>query len=264
MDGGAQLVDRRYDVFGWEYALINPLDPREVERYAGFIGEPGTRVLELACGTGRLLAELAKRGARCLGIDTSETMLRIAQRNVDALPPESRDLVELRRADMTALDLRERFHLVILADNTFRMLATRDAQVGCLRCVRNHLAPEGTLLLTVRRFDAGRYPGGKREHGWSEPLRNPDTGELVSRSGYTRLAEGAKAMESVFTYRIARGDGTVDTEVCTTRLNTLTIEDIVGLLGEVGFRSVVHKSDERWIDADRSPVVHLVCELYEG
>ena len=45
---------------------------------------PGARVLDLATGTGDLAAEFLRRGARVVGVDFSERMLRLAQRKLGA------------------------------------------------------------------------------------------------------------------------------------------------------------------------------------
>jgi len=44
----------------------------------------GTRVLEIPCGTGNLLLDLARAGYRPIGVDLSNTMLRISQGKVRA------------------------------------------------------------------------------------------------------------------------------------------------------------------------------------
>ncbi len=41
--------------------------------------EPGARVLEIGCGTGALLVQLAGRGADVVGIDTADKMVEMAR-----------------------------------------------------------------------------------------------------------------------------------------------------------------------------------------
>jgi ubiquinone/menaquinone biosynthesis C-methylase UbiE len=41
----------RYDRFGWDYELHNPLSEKAVSWYAKFASDTGGPVLELACGT---------------------------------------------------------------------------------------------------------------------------------------------------------------------------------------------------------------------
>ena len=50
---------KRYELFGWDYPIQAPLSDEEVAWYLKFARETGGPVLELACGTGRLLCRLA-------------------------------------------------------------------------------------------------------------------------------------------------------------------------------------------------------------
>ena len=71
------------------------------------------RVLELGCGTGRVTFALAERGLNVTGIEIAPSMLAQAQATRALLPPEVAARVVLRRGDMTALDLKQTFDLVI-------------------------------------------------------------------------------------------------------------------------------------------------------
>jgi SAM-dependent methyltransferase len=90
----AQAWDaQRYDagfgfVSGYGAELVDVLDPR-----------PGERVLDLGCGTGTLLAEIVRRGARGIGIDADAAMVAAARTNV----PDA----EILRADGHAFELGE-------------------------------------------------------------------------------------------------------------------------------------------------------------
>src|SRR5438132_7150642 len=59
-------------------------------------------VLELGCGTGRVLLELAQAGFRVVGVDASEGMLDACRGRAEAMGLAER--VRLVRADMRALD----------------------------------------------------------------------------------------------------------------------------------------------------------------
>jgi 2-polyprenyl-3-methyl-5-hydroxy-6-metoxy-1,4-benzoquinol methylase len=70
---------RRYERFGWDYDHLSPLSGEEVAWYTGFARVSGGSVLELACGTGRLMTEIATAGFRVEGIDLSDRMLAMAE-----------------------------------------------------------------------------------------------------------------------------------------------------------------------------------------
>jgi SAM-dependent methyltransferase len=107
-------------------------------------------VLELACGTGRLLVPLARRvlardpGGRVVGLDVSPPMLSRAREVVgaDRALATAVDIVE---ADMATFELGRQFDLIVLGFNSFAFLHDLDAQLACLERVGRHLAPGGTF-----------------------------------------------------------------------------------------------------------------------
>src|SRR5437879_5029100 len=66
----AGSYDKRHS-YVWKFgeSLIELLDPK-----------PGERILDLGCGTGHLTAQIAKRGAEVLGMDSSAEMIQEASR----------------------------------------------------------------------------------------------------------------------------------------------------------------------------------------
>src|SRR5690606_8126514 len=105
-------------------------------------GEPG-RILELACGSGRLTAPLVRRGHSVLGLDTSASMLARARARVARLGLAARDRAAFVRADMRRFALGARFPLIVMAFNSFEHLYTRVDVAQCLERVREHLEPGG-------------------------------------------------------------------------------------------------------------------------
>ncbi|MCP4641528.1 MAG: class I SAM-dependent methyltransferase [bacterium] len=60
---------KRYDLFGWDVAEHNPLSEEEVAWYLHYARATGGPVLDLACGTGRLLYRMAEEGCPATGLD---------------------------------------------------------------------------------------------------------------------------------------------------------------------------------------------------
>ena len=105
---------------------------------ASFVMRLGpTTVLDAGCGTGRVAVELARRGARVVGVDVSESMLDTARR----ADPE----IEWIEADLVGLDLGRTFGLVVMAGNVplFTAPGTEAELVGS---VATHVAPGGHLV----------------------------------------------------------------------------------------------------------------------
>jgi SAM-dependent methyltransferase len=139
-DGYNQVVSHHYDA---AYATLPSLGP-DVDFYARLAEESGGRALELGCGTGRVLLELVARGVDGAGVDSSPSMLDVLRGK-----PGARD-VRLWRAQMQRFDLAgSRFPFIYSAFRVFQHLYSIDDQLGCLRCVRDHLEPGGCFAFDV-------------------------------------------------------------------------------------------------------------------
>jgi SAM-dependent methyltransferase len=146
-------------------------------------------VLELACGTGRLLLPVARWGAvqapgfRIVGLDSSPALLaRAREKWAEAGLPED-GAVRLVAGDMRAFELGESFDLIIMGFNALAYLHTPADQLACLRAVRRHLAPGGRfgidLLLPLLGFLA--------ESQDPRPPLRIELDHAVPAAGVTRL-----------------------------------------------------------------------------
>jgi len=124
----------------------------------------GGDVLELGCGTGRVLLPTARAIAalpappdrRVVGLDLSEGMLARCKVKLAAEPAGVRDRVRLVRATMTAFDLDQHFALVTAPFRGFQHLLAVEEQLACLAQVRRHLAPDGRFVFDVFHPDPRR------------------------------------------------------------------------------------------------------------
>lgn len=108
----------------------------------------GGRVLEIACGSGRVLVPLVAAGCDVVGIDVSPHMLAIAQHKLDSNHKTGRG--QLVQADMRdfALD-RTDFDLAIVAVKSFAYLTDRHDQLRALQRIAAHLRPGGALAMDL-------------------------------------------------------------------------------------------------------------------
>lgn len=113
--------------------------------YARACGSP---ILELACGTGRLLVPVAEAGYCVTGVDVSPGMLSLCRRRVERLALAER--VSLVEADMAAFDLPEKkFSLAYIPLRSFAHLFSQEEQVACLQRTHDHLRPGGLFIVAA-------------------------------------------------------------------------------------------------------------------
>ena len=132
------------------YDHVDPYRYRpDVAFYTALATEHGGPVLELGCGTGRVLLPTARAGVEITGLDLSDGMLSVCRSKLAEEAPEVQERVHLSHADMRSFDLDRRFGLVTIPFRPFQHLVTVDDQMACLASAHRHLEPGGTLALDV-------------------------------------------------------------------------------------------------------------------
>ena len=207
-----------------------------------------------------MVCRLAEAGFDVVGLDLSETMLSLARANAAKLPVRAAKRVRFVRADMSDFDLGEPFSLAFIADNSFRSVGTRRRMLSCLRCVRRHLRPGGQLLVTERRLELSRFTDGRRHFGWSEPARDPTTGEMVRRRGEVRLSKDRRRIFSSFTYETTHADGSKTIDDCPWWGPLLRPQEYVELFRKGGFNAAAYVDYTDTKDDGRSGIVCYVCQ----
>jgi SAM-dependent methyltransferase len=106
----------------------------------------GAYVLEVACGSGRVVVPLAAAGFQVVGIDASGPMLAIARQKIEAAGCQA----TLVQADMRSFDLnRADFDLAVVAVKSFAYLTETHGQLACLQAIHRHLRPGGVLAIDL-------------------------------------------------------------------------------------------------------------------
>lgn len=103
----------------------------------------GARILDLACGNGRVARELARRGASVVGIDISEGLLDIAQAAESDAPLG----ITYLRADATSPDALHGDVFDAVACNYG--LSDIDDLDAALATVQRVLRPDGAFVLSI-------------------------------------------------------------------------------------------------------------------
>jgi len=122
---------------------------KDIPFYIEYAKMAGDEVLELACGTGRILIPIAKQGIKITGIDISEGMLNIARQKANNLDENTRKNATLIHGDMRQFELAKRFSFVYIAFRSFQSLLTKEDQGACLECVHRHLENQGIFILDL-------------------------------------------------------------------------------------------------------------------
>jgi len=132
----------------YDYDNVGGPMTEDIPFYLGYAEETGGPILELACGTGRVMIPIAEASFTVHGLDFSENMLQVERRKISE--KGLWDRVTLTLGDMADFDLPVKgFTMAFVAVRSFMHLFTQGIQLGCLRCVHRHLRPGGLLLMDL-------------------------------------------------------------------------------------------------------------------
>ena len=123
------------------YDLVGKDVPYGLDFYVALARAARGRVLDIACGTGRILLPCLQAGVDIEGLDLFEPMLKTLRAKAADLGLSPR----LHQADMSDFSLPSRFALMMIPFNAFIHNMTQEAQIRCLQLCREHLLPGGEL-----------------------------------------------------------------------------------------------------------------------
>jgi SAM-dependent methyltransferase len=121
-----------------------------------------SRFLEPACGTGRLVAELATRGYQVTGFDVSQPALSYLRRRLTRRGLHAQTF----KAEMSDFRLGRPVDAAYCTINTFRLLLTEQAAHGHLACIAGSLRPGGIYVIGLQLVSLD--DGEEGTHCWMQ------------------------------------------------------------------------------------------------
>jgi SAM-dependent methyltransferase len=170
-------------LYDWEYRRRRD----DVRFYGTLADERGGPILDLGCGTGRLMLPLLRAGHIVVGVDRAPAMLARAAARLARLAPGARRRALLVRADLRRLPLAgARFQFAVAGFHTIQHLATDSELSGFFAAVARALAPGGWFAFDTfapnARFLA-RAAAKSDSRRWARTrFRHPTTGRATEYS----------------------------------------------------------------------------------
>lgn len=124
-------------------------DLQDLPFYLDLARRTGGPVLELACGTGRILLPIARQGIAVHGVDRSTAMLDVLRENLRREPKDARELVSLFEGDIRNFRSNREYPLVIIPFRPLQHMFTVEDQLAALNTAAFHLEPGGLLAFDV-------------------------------------------------------------------------------------------------------------------
>jgi SAM-dependent methyltransferase len=217
------------------YDLDQGAYEEDISFYLALAQRTGSPILELGCGTGRLVVALAQAGHSVVGVDNLPAMLARAQEKVTAAGPELAGRVQLLPADLRQLALERRFALAILAVNTFMHLSNPQDQARALAGICGHLSPGGLLVLDLFHPHPAVLTPSEGQVLLERVLTDPETGDPVLKFVSQRVDHAEQTITATFIYDHIREGGELLRTTATFPMRFLYRSEAERMLEKAGF-----------------------------
>jgi SAM-dependent methyltransferase len=213
---------------------------------ARYLAAPPRSVLDVGCGTGRLLDSLSATMAECWGVDLMETNVAYAQ--------TARPQLVVRQGDMRAIRLGRTFDAVTCFGNTLSYALTNDDLIRTVETFAAHAAAGALLMVDV--LNARCYLQGD---GFQRRIEGVvDTPEFKATSvSMHSLDESARLLKRRRTWRIS---GRPDVEDYA-EFRLLYPEEFRRLLETGGFDVVGLFDNRRFIESDLAGTISTAPDI---
>ena len=209
---------RYYDLYAADFAADLPL-------YLSLC-HSAKNILEIGCGTGRVLCALLRSEHSVVGVDISVEMLEIAETKL----PEylENKALRLEKHDFRDAPLSSVYDRALVTWYTFNYLLSKSDQDHFLVNVGESLAPNGLLVMDLFYPQTLARPGS--ENRWKESVMESD-GQRVTLRQKRRMIGNIEERIQIFT------DGDYRDEILTER-RYVDKQEMAALLKDAGFTNV--------------------------
>jgi ubiquinone/menaquinone biosynthesis C-methylase UbiE len=205
----------------WRAAMPPEATRAEADFFALHLAlAPGARVLDVACGDGRLALELARRGFSVTGVDISEEFLEAGRRSA----AQQGLVVAWRQSDMRDLPWREELDGAFCGGSSFGFLGDAGDR-AFLQAVARTLKPGARFAIDAVKAAEVVAPYFRDRHTMEV--------QGIRFEAENRYDPAAGWMESRYT--LSRGDRS---EVRAARHRIYTYREVEAMLEESGFEEI--------------------------
>ena len=192
-----------------------------------------SRVLDIACGPGSHIVELARMGYQCAATDIDPEMLEMTQRRA----AKHGIRVETFPGDIRRFRIAERFDAALNMFYSFQnVLFTHQEQTDFFQAVAAILPHSGVFVIEImpEENNLRLYPPGSRTLVHESREENGDVLVVTSSS---RIRD-EEVKEIVFSYETTHPDGEVEVEEFVSPFRRVRRKDFENLVEIAGFRMV--------------------------
>lgn len=195
-----------YDKIASFYDLIHADLTEDVDFLLTLADQAVGPILELGCGTGRILLPLVRAGFFVTGVDSSSAMLARATEQLSFELPATQARAKLVEGDMTTLQLEARFGLAIISYNTL-MHFEGVAIAALLRNIWEHLQAGGMLFVDVDNPFEISDPNDDDLLVLERTMTDPETGDKIIQAASSWVNRDAQYRHITWLFDVSPSAG---------------------------------------------------------
>ena len=213
----------RGDTSNWEDRLF----------YLDVVKKYGPPVLDVGCGTGRILLDFMQQGIDIDGVDNSPEMLALLKRKAEELNLKP----TVHQQEMTKLSLPRKYQTILVPSSSFQLLLDEKLPPIAMDRFYKHLLPGGVLAMP---FMTLWNKGEPLENEFTREVVRPEDGATIRRWQYARFDPDTDLEHTIDRYEIIRDGEVISSEEHHQSPGTrsYTQEQAVKLYQAVGFKDI--------------------------
>ncbi len=208
-------------------------EKQDIQFYTGIIKPEHSPVLELACGTGRVLLTLLENNVPADGVDISASMLEICRQKL--LKEQVRP--DLYRQDMSTFEIDKKYKTIFVSGGSFQLLSSTELAEKALRRIYVHLQKGGRFIsdLWVPWDEIVNYQPNIWKTGRVAVRPNGEKLVVTYSKVFDLKNQGQNA---IFKYELFKDGMLCKTHVDEIKLKWFGVEEFKYLLEKAGFINI--------------------------
>jgi SAM-dependent methyltransferase len=197
--------------------------------YLNVVRKYGQPVLDVGCGTGRILLDFMGQGIDIDGFDNSPDMLALCKQKAERLNLKP----TVYQQEMDKLSLPRKYQTILVPSSSFQLLLESTLPPIALKRFFDHLFPGGVLVMP---FMTLWKEGDPLESEWTKEALRED-GTTVRRTAWGRYNPKTELEETRDIYEVIK-DGQIiasETHVQSPATRSYTQSQAVELVQQAGF-----------------------------
>jgi len=206
----------------------------DLQMYSRLAEEYDGSILDIGCGTGRVLLHLAQEGHMVHGIDNSRQMLDLLDQKLDIFP-HLQEFITYTDGDILTFESDRQYKLVLLTYNALMHFHTQEIQIQLLERLHTLTSKEGLLVLDLPNAGETFATQDTDAILLDRKFIEPESGHLVMVSSVSYLDRTTQLLQVDWIYDEIDGDGVIRRLIAPHMLRYYFFSEIKLLLERTSF-----------------------------